>query len=153
MRFDPCRCPDCGALAHSTLEVVHGESLLTPSDGGSFEYDGKTEIFWNDQRSVLDASGRVQLRCAAGHQWPARRVDGSDSLAAALTPRLGRVCVPGYTVDLDDVAMVERARNALLDDLEAAAPRNCLADFVVSVTSEAFAEGSPASWLTDEEVP
>lgn len=127
MRFDPCRCPECNTPAHRT--------------GGS-------------PKSGLSESGCATLRCDGGHEWPALDIEESGAPPNGRGRRLGRICVPGYVVDLDDPAMVGRARSALLDDLEDAAVKTGLGDFVSTMTVEQFAEGSPASWLTetDEEI-
>lgn len=75
MRFTPANCPECGQLAHGTLETVPGIALLVFDDNGNAEYEGETKIDWDSQVSQRDEAGRVLLECSEGHQWPAERRD------------------------------------------------------------------------------
>jgi hypothetical protein len=72
MKFSPVRCPTCGQLAKGTLETLPGMALLgIDPDTGEADYEGRTEIWWNDQRSNRDLQGRYMLTCENGHEWPA----------------------------------------------------------------------------------
>ena len=80
MKFNPCKCPECGAPPKGTLETVPGLALLAePDEHGEFEYEGETEIFWNAQKTDRDDDGRVTLECTNGHAWQAERVDWPGS--------------------------------------------------------------------------
>jgi hypothetical protein len=57
-----------GTLIVATLERLSGRALIVPSSvraeptgGFSFEYEGTTDIFWDDQRTVTQDDERVFL--------------------------------------------------------------------------------------------
>jgi hypothetical protein len=75
MRFKPWKCPECGQPAKGTLETIPGLALLTFDDDGQAEYDGETDIDWNNQATLHDDASRDMLECPDGHQWPAERED------------------------------------------------------------------------------
>ena len=72
MKFKPVTCPKCGKLAKATLDTVPGMALLNIDlDTSEAEYEGTTEICWEDQRTERDSEGRYMLACENGHEWPA----------------------------------------------------------------------------------
>ena len=75
MRFMPWKCPECGQSAKGTLEMIPGLALLAFDAEGWGEYDGETQIDWNNQTNQHDEDGNDLLECPAGHQWPAERQD------------------------------------------------------------------------------
>ena len=57
-----------GTLIVATLERLSGRALIVPSSvraeptgGFSFDYEGTTDIFWDDQRTVVENDERVFL--------------------------------------------------------------------------------------------
>ncbi len=74
MRFRPedLHCPECGAEARGTLERLSGVAnfLRDPAwPAGTVEYEGGTDIFWDDsQTDPVGASG-VTLLGFCGHDW------------------------------------------------------------------------------------
>jgi hypothetical protein len=57
-----------GTLIVATLERLSGRALIEPSSiraepsgGFSFDYEGTTDIFWDDQRTVVENDERVFL--------------------------------------------------------------------------------------------
>ena len=75
MRFKPWKCPECGQPAKGSLETVPGLALLTFDADGQAEYDGETEVDWDNQATQHDEAGNDLLECPQGHQWPTQRKD------------------------------------------------------------------------------
>ena len=55
-----------GTLIVATLERLNGRALIVPSSvrveptgGFSFDYEGTTDIYWDDQRTVVENDERV----------------------------------------------------------------------------------------------
>ena len=71
MKFAPDKCPECGKLPESMLEVVQGQALLFQDDPGVFEYNDTTDIDWNSQVPLKTCDGMVTIACEDGHTWPA----------------------------------------------------------------------------------
>lgn len=71
MRFDIPKCPTCGEPPEGTLESLTGLALLSRPDENSpeLEYDGWTEIYWDEQKTVTDEAGKLTLICPNGHDW------------------------------------------------------------------------------------
>lgn len=70
MKFSIQKCPKCGEFAKGTLETVNGLALLTEPDiDGKSEWQGETKIWWDEQKTVTDARGKVTLVCHKGHDW------------------------------------------------------------------------------------
>jgi len=55
--------------------MIPGLALLTFDAEGHAEYDGETEVDWNNQATQRDEAGNDLLECPAGHQWSAERED------------------------------------------------------------------------------
>ena len=64
----PC-CPECHEFARGTLESVPGLALLRFIKDGEAEYEGETEMFWNNQRTIRADKGQVTLICPNHHEW------------------------------------------------------------------------------------
>lgn len=71
MKYEPDKCPECGGEPVGTVESLLGLAGLMPDDQGGYEYSGYTDVWWDDQRTVVDDQGRVALQCEAHHQWDA----------------------------------------------------------------------------------
>ena len=71
MRFNPWKCPECSQPAAGTVEIIHGLALLLFDERGDADYAGETKVSWDSQTSLLDARGRITLKCRNGHQWQA----------------------------------------------------------------------------------
>ena len=70
MKFDKPKCPECGELAKGTLETVTGLAMLHFIDKeGNAEYDGETDIDWNNQMTIRVPTNEVILECPKGHAW------------------------------------------------------------------------------------
>ncbi len=76
MRFAPLPCPECGAMARGTLETIPGLAEFAPAADGSIEYTGYTNVWWDEQRTVVDEGGYVRLACPNGHDWAAQGEGG-----------------------------------------------------------------------------
>jgi hypothetical protein len=76
MRFDPWKCPHCGAAEDAVLERVQAFALLAEPDAAGEQADGDfTEVLWNSQKLEVDPQGRVTLRCPEEHSWSATWVN------------------------------------------------------------------------------
>ena len=75
MRFQTLNCPTCGEQARGTVERMAGAALLTHQPDGSSEYEGTTDIWWDEQRTQIDAEGRWELICIEGHQWASKEIE------------------------------------------------------------------------------
>ena len=79
MRFEQPRCPKCGELAAGTLETLTGRAGLTfDDDDTTADWEGSTEVFWDEQRTVRDRNGRVTLLCGCGADWQSAMTDGAS---------------------------------------------------------------------------
>lgn len=79
MKFETMTCPDCGKRAIGTLETVPGvamfdESIDGPDESGEVEYDGFTDLNWNEGKSQRNSDGLILLTCGNGHEWPSKEV-------------------------------------------------------------------------------
>lgn len=72
MKLEIPKCPECGELAHGVLESLAGMAMLNVSENGDAEYDGETDVWWDEQRTVYDADGRATLWCRNRHEWQSR---------------------------------------------------------------------------------
>lgn len=71
--YKPHRCPHCNEVARGTVEILTGCAEMTFDDDGTGEYDGDTDIWWEEQETVTAKSGRVKMVCRNGHDWWARK--------------------------------------------------------------------------------
>ncbi len=97
MKFEPLFCPECGEMARGTLETLTGVANFAPAADGSLEYTGYTDLWWDEQRTVVDEGGYARLVCPSGHDWAARaeglelpREVGSADPAASGEPGEGK---------------------------------------------------------------
>mgnify|MGYP001586300189 FL=1 len=74
MKFDPTSCPSCGGKPRGTVEQLLGLALLMEltDQPGEYDYEGYTEVWWDDQESIEDEDGEVTLVCVdCGGHWQA----------------------------------------------------------------------------------
>jgi hypothetical protein len=69
MTITPHVCPECGAVANGTADLIPGTGLLMENEDGTFDYQGETAVHWDGQYTVTDSSGRATVCCANGHEW------------------------------------------------------------------------------------
>ncbi len=79
MRLHSPLCPKCGAPARGTLDRLPGRAdfNMEPGVDVDVEYGGNTEIWWDEQRTVLEhddepegPTNRPIVCCHNGHTWP-----------------------------------------------------------------------------------
>ncbi|MBN2561560.1 MAG: hypothetical protein JXQ75_11580 [Phycisphaerae bacterium] len=79
MKLHTPLCPDCGEPAKGTLEHLTGRADFDgePGPGVDVDYGGWTEIWWDEQRTVLEheekpesPENRPLVCCPNGHTWP-----------------------------------------------------------------------------------
>jgi len=59
-------CPNCGTNSRlAELDVVPGSALGHFDEGGLWEFDGETEIFWDGQRQEHDPARFMCFNCDA----------------------------------------------------------------------------------------
>jgi hypothetical protein len=71
MRFDPCKCPECGGPPTATCDLVPGNALLQDLGDGEFDYAGETKMCWDGQYTETDDDGKLHLMCENSHFWSA----------------------------------------------------------------------------------
>ena len=79
MKLHEPLCPECGEPAKGTLEQLSGRAdfNIDPGPGVDVDYGGWTEIWWDEQRTVLEhedkpegPENRPLVCCPNGHTWP-----------------------------------------------------------------------------------
>ncbi len=73
-KFDPPRHPEFGTEPRGTVETVSGCALFS-EENGTYDWDGETDVWWDEQRTVEDKDGRVQLIDRQGHTWWAKMIE------------------------------------------------------------------------------
>lgn len=74
MKWEQMTCPECGELVYATYEVLDGQAILTPDDDGGYDYEGTTEVFWNNQHTS-QVNGKDCLLCVNGHEWTSGKTE------------------------------------------------------------------------------
>jgi hypothetical protein len=69
LKIEIPNCPQCGLAARGTVEKLTACAEFEYADDGTIEYSGFTDPFWNEQKSVYDKSGRIELVCDDLHFW------------------------------------------------------------------------------------
>jgi hypothetical protein len=69
MKITPSKCPECGEPVRGTIERLMGCAQVFEKEDGTFEYDGWTDIWWDEQKTVHAKDGRTRVTCANGHDW------------------------------------------------------------------------------------
>jgi len=69
MKITPSKCPKCGEPVRGTVERLTGCAQLFENEDGTFEYDGTTDIWWDEQKTVYAKDGRARVICDNGHDW------------------------------------------------------------------------------------
>ena len=81
MKFAMVNCPECGERARGSVETICGVAVFTdPGPDGSVQYEGDTDLWWDEQKTIRDNRGRVQLTCPNGHDWFTEEVKAIYSL-------------------------------------------------------------------------
>jgi len=78
MKIHTSLCSKCGEPAYGTLEIIHGCACIgEPDDDGVTDYTGYTDVWWDDQKTVLQFPDRDPgpdnlplVCCRNGHTWP-----------------------------------------------------------------------------------
>lgn len=75
-KFDPPKHPKFGTEPRGTVEKLSGCALLQEADSdGLFEWDGETEVWWDEQKTVRSKSGKVLLIDHKGETWWATKTE------------------------------------------------------------------------------
>lgn len=69
LKIETANCPECNSPARGTVEALPACAEFERASDGTTEYTGYTEPLWEEQQSVRDRFGRVQLICGNGHSW------------------------------------------------------------------------------------
>ena len=65
------KCPECSQEPKGTAETVAVTALLSFDEEGNARYAGGSEVHWDTQRTLTDASDRLLLVCPNGHEFAA----------------------------------------------------------------------------------
>jgi hypothetical protein len=69
------KCPAClrrglDHVATGTCEMLLGTATIEVAEDGTFDYAGETDVHWDTQECIRDASGGIQLSCGyCGTEW------------------------------------------------------------------------------------
>ena len=55
MKLTHPKCPECGELAQGAVEVVAGLAQMIVNDDGTWDYEGYTDVWWDEQKGVYEA--------------------------------------------------------------------------------------------------
>ena len=72
MRFAKPKCPTCRQYATGSEETVLATASLSRQKGGTFEFGGDTEVWWDSQESRCTKDGVLLLSCREGHEWESK---------------------------------------------------------------------------------
>lgn len=80
--FDPPKHPTKNTDPRGTLETLKGVAEFKQYEDGSFEYEGNTDVWWDEQKTVSKERRRhgrdvqlVKLVDADGDEWWAERIE------------------------------------------------------------------------------
>lgn len=74
MKWEQMTCPECGEPVYATYEVLDGEAILVSDGKGGYDYEGTTNVYWNNQHTA-QINGGDCLLCPNGHEWPSPRIE------------------------------------------------------------------------------
>jgi len=78
MRIEKSTCPECGEQLRGTIEIVHGVALIGINADGTAEYEGDTDMWWDEQIPVAgEATNTFRVICHNSHEWETR-IDFED---------------------------------------------------------------------------
>ena len=66
-----------GSMIRGTLETITGCALISFNDDGSWDYDGETDVWWDEQRT-LTKDGEDLFVDEAGYSWKASELRDYD---------------------------------------------------------------------------
>lgn len=70
MKFETLNCPECGEPAAGSVERISGRANFTEPDvDGDIAHAGDTEVWWDEQKTVINKKGEWNLICYQGHEW------------------------------------------------------------------------------------
>ena len=73
MKLSAKFCPTCAEPANKIGEVIHVNAFISfDEETQTFEYDGESEIFYDNQRPYRDDNGMAQVACSNGHVWDSK---------------------------------------------------------------------------------
>ncbi len=137
-KFDPPRHPEFGTEPRGTVETLSGCALFS-EENGTYDWDGETDVWWDEQRTVEHKDGRVQLSVVArrsvgrslaalrGHRWR-NTMSNNDTMWAGLLAII-RAVILGRRLPPDQLRMfllfAEPVPYLSAEQIAAAIGRNC----------------------------
>ncbi len=116
MKFAVMNCPECGEPARGSIETLSGVAVFTdPAPDGSVDYEGTTDLWWDEQKTIRDAQGRAQLICHNGHDWFTEVVHAEGlalSIDAGSDPASAPKAIYSLYSDDDGVVLYETREDA-----------------------------------------
>ena len=123
MKFEIDKCPKCGGDIHGTEDTLCATAeLIRDDETGEYEYEGRTEIWWDSQTTDAGPSGHPLVRCSdCEHIWetpcdeyPPAVADESEATAPDLLEAL-KSCVNLIETDYrgDEPEQLQAARDAI----------------------------------------
>jgi len=103
MKFEIDKCPKCGGDIHGTEDTLYATAeLIRDDETGEYEYEGRTEIWWDSQTTDAGPSGHPLVRCSdCEHIWetpcdeyPPAVADESEATAPDLLEALKAAARP-----------------------------------------------------------
>lgn len=103
-------CPKCGDHPKGTLERMEGLALISCHEDDIFDYDGETDVYWDDQETVETIDGEIMLVCTCGEEWTSK-VAEPDSIQTR-QPEVTRHSLHQITRDAINRAVAENLVDA-----------------------------------------